>query len=289
MWLRHAEIRRRSSSNWFENTTSEEVESAYAQRILAGRGERRAESYMRINIELNRQIARSTTVLLLLTLCHGTGIAESPEIDRPDKTLRAHGVVLTIPGVVAALGSKDREVRRAAADVLTTRWPRVAAPALEQAISNEKEGFTRIWMAVDLARIGDPFGRKLMVKECHNMTESDSVRMDAAADLSDEFGDYSCLDVIFGVLQADSNPNDTLAKERALEISPHLIQHLSGQNAYKLHELVFKSLGDPWPGVRSTARMMLAQMDAAIANRDHSNDRPMRVDGTQNTKSKNKR
>lgn len=183
-----------------------------------------------------------------------------------ENVLRAHGVSLAPDKVVAALRSRDIEVRRAAADVLTTHWPRAAAPALERAISSETEGFTRIWMALDLARIGDAVGRKIMVKECHNMTESASVRMDAAAHLSEEFSDYSCLDVIFSILQSDSDPNDTLAKERALEIAPHLIEHLSGQNAYKLHELVFKSLDDPWPGVRDTARRMLAQMDAALAN-----------------------
>lgn len=225
-------------------------------------------------------------ILIMTTICSQSFRAEQLTIDRPDKVLRAHGVALTKHGVVAALRSKNIEVRQAAADVLVDRWPQIAGSAIEQVMRKDPDGFTRVRMATDVARLGDTAGREALINECHNATEWGSIRMDAAGALTEEFKDDSCLDVIVGILQSDSDPRDTGAKGWALQLTPHLIGRLDREQSHKLFELVMKSLDDPWPGIRTTASMMLEQigdaaaipsMEAAIAKEKDVNGRLMMI------------
>jgi HEAT repeat protein len=237
----------------------------------------------------------SLTVLFMVAACSRPLRADQLKIDNPEKVLRAHGVAVTEHAVVAALRNKDLEVRRAASDVLTKRWPKVAVSAIQQSISKEPEGFTRIWMATGLARLGDAAGRQALRKEYRNTAEWGSVRVEAAAVLSEEFGDYSCTDSILTVLQSDSDPRDTSAKEHALELAPRLIVHLAPLEAHNVFELVVKALSDPWPGVRTTASTMLDQigdpaaiptLEAAIAKEKDENGRRMMMNNLRNLKSK---
>ena len=197
-----------------------------------------------------------------------------PWLSRRDSVIRSYaagdGELVTLPlqllelpllAVMAALRSNNGEVRVAAAELA----------------AQLKEGVVwyRIRMANALARLGDRRGRETLISVCHRHSESGSVRMYAATILSTEFQDDSCLDLVFDVLQKDSDPKDTEAKEQALELTPDLIGRLSPPQSQKLFDLLTKALGDPWPGVRITASMTLdrlgdvaaiPRLQAAIAN-----------------------
>ena len=100
-------------------------------------------------------------LLLFLGAVSGKPVSAEPLTPYlPQNILRAHRVALTQRAVLAALKNKDIEVRRAAADLLVDRWPKAAVSAIEQIIPSEPDGFTRNFMATDLLRTGDPFGRR---------------------------------------------------------------------------------------------------------------------------------
>jgi HEAT repeat protein len=252
--------------------------------------------YMRLSHVIIRVFkTASISAFFIVAVCSRKLIGEPLTPDNPGKVLRAHGVALTEYAVVAALGNKDIEVRRAASDLLMERWPKAAPSAIELAMSKEPEGFTRNWMARDLARLGDATGRQGLVKECHNTAEWGSIRIDAAGSLTEEFGDYACLDTIVDILGRDSDPKDTGVKEEALQLAPHLIVHLDRQEAHKIFELVISSLDDPWPGIRTNACIMLVEigdpaaipsLEAAISKEKDDSGRQIMADNLQNLKRK---
>jgi HEAT repeat protein len=193
----------------------------------------------------------------------------------PEQFFEQHHIALDEPTVMSALRSNNGEVRVMAAELVGQDWPKDAVPAIEEALQKENDIRNRINMATDLARLGDALGRETLRSVCHTASEWGSVRMSAAFALSTEFQDDSCLDLVFDVLQKDSDPKDTSAKEQALEVTPDLIGRLSRPQSQKLFDLLAKALGDPWPGVRITASVTLGRLgdvaaiprlQAAIAN-----------------------
>src|SRR6266702_817113 len=237
----------------------------------------------------------SLLLLFITTVCSRALGADQLTIDKPEKVLRAHGVAIKEHAVAGALRSTDPEVRKAASDVLVKRWPKLALSVIERAMWKEPDGFTRVRMATDLARLGDRAGREALVKECHNTTEWGSIRIGAAAVLIEEFRDNSCLGAILDTLQSDSDARDTGPKEWALKLAPDLIDHVDPLESHKLFELVIKALGDPSPGVRTIASMMLYQiggpaaipgLEAAIAKEKDEDGRRMMIRELQNLQSK---
>jgi HEAT repeat protein len=206
---------------------------------------------------INRYKIVSLTVLCMAAVCSRPLGADQPTADYPEKVLRVHGVAIKEHAVVAALQNVDPDVREAASAVLVKRWPKLAPSVIEQALGKEPDGFTRVRMATDLARIGDAAGRQALVKECHSRSDWASIKINAAAVLSEQFRDNSCLDSILDVLQSDSDPKDTGGKESALELAPDLIHHLPPEESHRVFGLVIKALGDSWPGVRATASLTL--------------------------------
>jgi hypothetical protein len=229
--------------------------------------------YMRI---MKRFKISFLLVLFIITVGRQPVAAEPLRPYLPESILRAHGVALTQHAVVAALRNKDIEVRRAASNVLTRHWPRMAVSVIQQALSSEQEPFTRLFMAADLARIDDPLGRKTLISECHNDSAWGSVRMYAATVLSRDFGDDSCLDPVLDVLQSEADPKEGEgAKEMALELVPVLIGRVDKSQSQRLFELLTSALRDPHPYLRMTASATLRSLgdvraipslQAAIAN-----------------------
>ena len=215
-------------------------------------------------------------VLFTIAVCRKPVAAEPLGPYLPESILRAHGVALTQHAVVAALRNKDIEVRRAASNVLTRHWPRMAVSVIQQALFSEQEPFTRLFMAADLARIDDPLGRKTLISECHNDSAWGSVRMYAATVLSRDFGDDSCLNPVLDVLQSEADPKEGEgAKEMALELVPVLIGHVDKSQSQRLFELLIRGLRDSHPFLRITASVTLERLgdvsaipslEAAIAN-----------------------
>ena len=206
-------------------------------------------------------LVTSLQLLLFLGAVGGKPMSAEPlKPYLPQNILRAHKIPITQLAVVAALKNKDIEVRRAAADLLVERWPKAAPSALEQAIPGEPDGFTRNFMATDLLRTGNPFGRKTLISQCHNAAEWGSVRMHAATQLTREFGDDSCIDSVLQVLHSPTDPMDDGGKAQALELVPILIGRVNQTVSQEIFELLISSLRDPKPYLRYTASNALAQV-----------------------------
>jgi HEAT repeat protein len=181
-----------------------------------------------------------------------------------EQILEQHHIALTTPSLVEALRSDDPMIRRLAAKVLSTHYPKEAIPDIEQAMFRESNNPTRMSMAFDLARLGDQAGRQMLVDECHDTSKWGSERIAAAWDMS-VIHDDSCVDSVLEILQSNSNPHDTRAKTEALELVPTFIGHLSKQDSDWVLELVANGLEDPWPGVRVTASEMLDRLEYVAA------------------------
>jgi HEAT repeat protein len=80
-----------------------------------------------------------------------------------------------------------------------------------------------------------------------------------------ELGDYSCTDTILQILEAPSDPQDTVAKESAIELVPKIIPHLGKLRPERLYEFLEIALEDPAVGVRMDASRMLGQLNVVGA------------------------
>jgi HEAT repeat protein len=237
----------------------------------------------------------SCLLLLAITPCWLLG-ADQAIPDQPEKALQRHRIAITKRSVFAALRSNDLEIRKTAADVAAKRWPKPAIPALEQAMRRETDELTLIRIATDLAKLGNKVGRQALVKECHNNSESASNRMSAATTLSRDLGDDSCIDSIIDVLRSDSDPNDTYAKQWALELARDLIRRVGAQRSETVFELVMGALNDPSTGVRIVASMTLdaigdpnaiPSLESAIAREEDEGCRQVMARELQGLKKKN--
>jgi len=206
-------------------------------------------------------LLKITPLLLLFATSHGLLGAEPPTLDpSPEQILSAHRVALTEHAVIAALRSKDGDIRGSAAQLLAQRQSKAAVPAIERAVRIEREGGVRIAMARDLADLNDPVGRKTLTDECYDKSEQGNIRIYAATTMSRDLNDDSCLSYVLDVLQADGDPKDDGVKEMALDLVPVMINRVDRAQSQKLFELLTKSLRDPVPHLRIVASATISNM-----------------------------
>ncbi len=215
-------------------------------------------------MSLNRLAAYLAPLYLpvLLAICvwpQERSINGVPIGDMPEQLLKSHHIALTHWSLVAALRSDDAEVRKLTAGILANRWPNDTASAIEEAMLREPVIRNRIWMAFDLAKLRNHTGREMLISECHKRGNWGSDRMLAARFMSD-LHDDSCVDSIIDVLQSNSDPNDTVSKEEALDLVPNFIEHLTQRDSQRVFELVANALDDPAPGVRMDAGDVLVRL-----------------------------
>jgi HEAT repeat protein len=191
-------------------------------------------------------------------------IEGQPVRDSPEQFLAKHHVSTMQEAVRAALNHDDSEVRKAAAHVLSSHWPKEAEAPLEAAMLRENDEWVRIAIASDLAELGDKAGREMLTTECHNASEWGSTRILAARMLTQLHGN-SCIDAILEILQSDSDPQDTLARIEALNLVTMFIDHSTPQEYRKVLDLAMNALNDPDLGVRLTASVTLGRLADASA------------------------
>lgn len=246
-------------------------------------------------------LLRPARTLLVVWLCAAFAgprliTAESPRPSiTPETILKAHRIPITRKAIFEALAGNDETVRGAAAEVALNRWPKDAIRPVERAMLKESDVYARIWMANDLFALGDPLGREMLVRVCHDMAEPGSARMGAANDLV-RLKDDSCLESVFNTLESATDLRDTVAKEDALELAPELIRHFGPQRYQSVLQLVIRALGDSWPSNRTTASRVLAQigdpaaipsLEAAMTEEKDETRRSILLDSLQVLKMKN--
>lgn len=203
-----------------------------------------------------RTCLREVLVLVCLAV---SGLAEQPMRDGSEQFLRDHNVSITKQAVTAALLNDDAAVRKVASHVLSRRWPRDAVRLIHAAMLRENDGLIRVSLASDLAQLGDPAGREMLLTECHKSSEWGSTRVFAARNMFD-LHDDSCVDAVLEILRSPSDPQDTYAKIDALHLVPDVIKHFSGQEHRNVMDLTINALNDLDAGVRLTASITLGRL-----------------------------
>lgn len=203
---------------------------------------------------------RAIVGVLLLSCC-ALCLAERPMLDYEEQFLDEHHVAITKQAVMAALWDHDAGVRQAASHVLSSRWPEQAVAPIQEAMLREGDELVRVYLAGDLAELGNNAGRETLVTECHNNENWGSTRIVAARTMI-HFHDDSCDDAVLEVLRADSDPQDPLAKIYALNLVPSFIffHHSDSREYRSVMDLTVRALNDPDGGVRLTTATTLGSL-----------------------------
>lgn len=201
---------------------------------------------------------RAIAGMLLLSCC-ALAPAEQPIGDYEERFLHAHHIAITNHAVMTALWDRDAGVRQAAAHVLSSRWPKQAVAPIQEAMLREDDALVRVYLAGDLAELGNNAGRETLRTECHNNENWGSTRIVAARSMI-HLHDDSCDDAVLDVLRADSDPQDTLAKVYALNLVPSFIHHFDNRKYQSVLDLTMKALNDPDGGVRVTTATTLGSL-----------------------------
>ena len=187
------------------------------------------------------------------------GLAERPKGENTEQFLQKYNIPIARQAVTAALVNEDAGVRKSASHVLCRRWPRDAVRPIQAAMLREDDSLVRVSLANDLAQLGDPAGKEMLVTECHKSGEWGSIRILAARDMLD-LHDDSCVGAVLEILRSPSDPQDTYGKVDALQFVPDLFKHLSGREYRNAIDLTTNALSDPDPGVRLTASVTLGRL-----------------------------
>jgi hypothetical protein len=196
---------------------------------------------------------------MLLLSCCALGLAEQPKRDYEEQFLQEHQIAITNQAVRAALRDHDAGVRQAASHVLSNRWPKQAVPPIQEAMLRENDALVRVYLAGDLAELGNDAGRQRLRTECHNHQSRGSTRIVAARSMI-HLHDDSCDDAVLDVLRADSDPQDTLAKVYALNLVPSFIHHSDRREYQLVMDLTVRDLDEPDGGVRLTTATTLGSL-----------------------------
>ena len=196
---------------------------------------------------------------MLLLSCCAIGLAEQPNRDYEEQFLQEHHIAITNQAVAAALRDLDAGVRQAASHVLSNRWPNQAVSPIQEAMLRENDALVRVYLAGDLAELGDDAGRRTLKAECHNHENRGSTRIVAARSMI-HLHDDACDDAVLEILRADSDPQDTLAKVYALNLVPSLIHHSDRREYQLVMDLTVKDLNDPDGEVRLTTATTLGNL-----------------------------
>jgi HEAT repeat protein len=201
---------------------------------------------------------RAIAGMLLLSCC-ALGVGEQPKRDYEEQFLQEHHIAITNQAVTAALRDHEAGVRQAASHVLSNRWPQQAVPPIQEAMLREDDVLVRVYLAGDLAELGDDAGRQALRTECHNNENWGSTRIAAARSMI-HLHDDSCDDAVLEILRADSDPKDRLAKVYALELVPSFIYHSDSRDYQLVMDLTVRDLNDPDGGVRLTTATTLGSL-----------------------------
>ena len=206
---------------------------------------------------------RAIFCMLLLSCC-ALGLAEQPNRDYEEQFLQEHHIAITNGAVTAALRDHDAGVRQAASHVLSNRWPSQSVSPIQEAMLRENDALVRVYLAGDLAELGNNAGRQTLKTECHNHENRGSTRIVAAESLI-HLHDDSCDDAVLEILRADSDPQDTLAKVYALNLVPSFIHHSDTREYQLVMDLILRDLHDPDGEVRIITATTLGSLGDASA------------------------
>ncbi len=186
---------------------------------------------------------------------------------KPLHWLGRHGVLLTHDGLVAALKNPDVLIRRFAAQQLSEiNDDKDAIPAIRDAAARDPKFANRLYMAYDLARLGDASGADSLKAACSDVSVGIYDRLQAADEMLYLHSDV-CFPDVLSILRSST---DAGAVVQALEFcsnAKHQLEDEGNQNTPPdkqrdrlVLELVAKRVSDPDGSVRFIAGDALARL-----------------------------
>jgi len=175
--------------------------------------------------------------------------------------LRLRGYALAREALVRGLRDPNAQVRSMAADELAKQGEKEAIPAIQEALSSEKEVGTRVLMANALLKLGLDAGATELRAVCEGESASYHARLVAAADLLSA-GDATCRDQVSDMVRSMASLGSGAREDMliyGLTLFVGRFAPMFGPKAAEVRETAATLLRDGRRGVRMAASNALAE------------------------------
>jgi hypothetical protein len=176
------------------------------------------------------------------------------------EVLRAYGIELSEPSLVAALSNPNARIRMNAAMQLAADNDSSAIPSIEGALSSEKDPMTRVAIAGALASLGDQKGSASLQAMC---ADSDTpIRAVIYAVQMLQMLDQSRAECTGNILNAINNPRDRDYRDVTITLLAPMYNQVPREEANRIVNTIQKLLSDraQQPSVRLAAGQALAEI-----------------------------
>ena len=172
--------------------------------------------------------------------------------------LRAKGIDLSRPSLLAALHNSDPAVRGLAANKLAENHDAEALPAIKEALSVEKDPRARINFGLALRTLHDPGGLTVLHSICVDRSSSIDTIVAVVQELS--IMNESSEPCVKPILTFLNTHNDSESRARSLNALPDLYPWVTPVLAEKILRMLLDMLSDPDPYVRMQTAQSLVQI-----------------------------
>lgn len=156
-----------------------------------------------------------------------------------EQALGRHHIELTEPALIEALRNPDGEVRGLAAWQLFEMKADDSLPQILQAMRDERDGATKVNLASAAAYLGGKDGTVALEGICHDSSEHDWVRTDAARHLFD-LNDRACLPDLWKLMESGNESDTRIA---AINLVFQLKDRTASESA-QIERLTLEALDD---------------------------------------------
>ena len=185
------------------------------------------------------------------------------------EALRERGIDTSQSSLITALSNNDPEVRALAAYQLAENRDLFAFPAIENALSTEKNTHARIGIASALASAGDRVGARDMEAMCTHASVSvdDTVRVvqqlaTAQRSHPNIASTGKCADVVLAALESVS---ESYQKRELVSILPSMVHNVPKDKVDRMVTGAQNLLGDKESATRMSASQALAEMGSTAS------------------------
>ena len=171
------------------------------------------------------------------------------------QALTRHHIELIKPALIEALRNPDGEVRGLAAWQLLEMKAEDSLPQILQAVRDERDGATKVSLASAAAYLGAKEGTTALEGICHDSSEHDWVRTDAARHLFD-LGDRACLPDLWKLMESG---NVSYTRVAAISLVSQLHDRTASESA-QVERSTLEALDDSNAYLRGYAAVMLGNL-----------------------------
>jgi HEAT repeat protein len=188
------------------------------------------------------------------------GIASNDRGKSPAEELRSYGIELSEPSLLAALRNSNPRVRMLAAHQLQSDGDTDAIPAIQSALSAEKDPRAGVGIATALSGLHDSKGTEYLQAMCTDTTQPIRVVFEATQMLQLlDAPSGGCADAL---LQSLNTASDRDYRDVILSLLPAIYPEVSHEQSVRILQAIENLLKDKTqqPSVRLAAGQALAQI-----------------------------